>query len=229
MKITVDNIAQMIDQSKLDPYVTEKEIIEFCKEVNEYDFIAAFVLPANLPIAKKELKNSSVKLGTGIGFPFGTTTTKSKLQECEEALGLGVDELDTVINIGALKSGKYEYVYNELKQMVELIAPKPLKVILEVSYLTPEEIKEGTRIGCKAGVEYVKTGTGYGGRDTNLFDINLIAEAIDEDTKIKAAGGIRDIYTLIEMYKLGVRRFGVSRGPKIVEQFKKYFPDGIEI
>lgn len=229
MKITVDSIAQMIDQSKLDPYVTEEEIVEFCKEVREYNFVAAFVLPANLPIAKKELKDSPVKLGTGIGFPFGTTTTKSKLQECEEALELGVDELDVVINIGALKSGKYEYVYNELKELVELIKPKPLKVILEVSYLTPLEIKEGTRIGCKAGVEYVKTGTGYGGRDTNLLDINLIADSIADNTKIKAAGGIRDIYTLIEMSKLGVQRFGVSRGPEIIEQFKKYFPGGIEI
>ncbi|MCC3146032.1 deoxyribose-phosphate aldolase [Halanaerobium sp. Z-7514] len=229
MKITVENIAQMIDQSKLDPYVTEKEIVKFCKEVIEYNFVAAFVLPANLSIAKKELKNSSVKLGTGIGFPFGTTTTKSKLQECEEALKLGVDELDTVINIGALKSENYKYVYNELKQLVNLVAPKPLKVILEVSYLTPEEIKEGTRIGGEVGVEYVKTGTGYGSRDTNLFDINLIAEAIDDNTKIKAAGGIRDIYTLIEMYKLGVRRFGLSRGPEIIEQFKEYFAGEIEI
>lgn len=229
MKITVNDISQMIDQSKLNPYVTEKEIIKFCKEVKEYEFIAAFVLPANLSIAKKELKNSSVKLGTGIGFPFGTTTTKSKLQECEEALELDVDELDTVINIGALKSKNYKYVYNELSKLVELVAPKPLKAILEVSYLTPEEIKEGTRISCEAGVKYVKTGTGFGDRDTNLFDINLIAESIDDKTKIKAAGGIRDIYTLIEMYKLGVRRFGVSRGPKIIDQFREYFDGEIEI
>lgn len=228
MHISENDLAQMLDHSKLDPYVTEKQIKDFCNQVKKYNFIAAFVLPANLKIMIDELKKSPVKIGTGIGFPFGTSTTSIKQKECEEAIEMGADELDVVINIGALKSKNYDYVYKELGKLVNTVSPLPLKVILEVSYLNPEEIKKGTEISCRAGVDFVKTGTGFGSRVTTLYDIKLISEVIDSKTKIKAAGGIRDIYTVVEMYKYGVRRFGVSRGPQLMDQFNNEFDDYYE-
>lgn len=225
MTITIDELLQLVDQSLLDPDVTEKEVRSFSAQIRNYGFIAAFVLPGNLPILAEELEGVPTKLGTGIGFPFGANTTSTKLKESEEAIKLGADELDVVINIGALKSENYDLVQEELRKLVKNTSPHNLKAILEVSYLNTAEIREGVKIACNSGVDYVKTGTGFGSRATNLFDIKVISEAIDSDTKIKAAGGIKDIYTLLEMYRYGVRRFGVSRGAQLVEQFKDNLND----
>ncbi len=224
MELTTEKLARMIDHSKLQPHATEQEIIDFCKVVRRYKFVAAFVLPANLSIARSELAgNGFTKLGTGIGFPFGTHTTKIKILECEEAIALGAEELDMVMNIGALKSGNFKLVRSELESVLTAIGDIPLKAILEVSYLTPQEIREGARICCDTRLAFVKTGTGFGTRATTMEDVRLITEVVGGRIGVKVAGGVQNISTLLDMHLLGVTRFGVSRGDRIIEEFNRLF------
>jgi|SRR5690554_4651396 len=224
MNLSIDELASLLEPSKLHPAFTEEELINFCVEARKHKFATVYVLPANLEFLVKNFGNCSAKIGTGIGFPFGTHTTKTKLLESEEAMKIGAEELDMVINIGALKSGKYYLVENEISQLKKLVGKKVLKVILEVSYLNEKEIIMGTKICCAAGADYVKTGTGFGSRPTSYNDIKLIKNAIDKRIKIKAAGGIKDVATLLKMYDMGVTRFGVSRGLGLIEEYEnKYY------
>ena len=221
--MNTQELALMIDHSLLHPASTVDELLEFCNVVNAHKFAAAYVLPANIPFVSTTIQNGVTKIGTGIGFPFGTPTTRTKLFECEEVIELGADELDVVINIGALKSGNYGIVRRELEEIVTLSSPLIVKSILEVSYLSDEEIVEGSKICCDAGVAFVKTATGFGSRPTSIHDIQLMVKAISGNVGVKAAGGISNIETLIEMYRIGVRRFGVSIGDKIIDDFEKRY------
>ena len=219
MVITTAKLAQMIDLSKLHPTTTEDELVQFCSTVNRYRFAAAYVLPANLSFISQRINNGVTKIGTGIGFPFGTSTPMMKLLECEESIELGAQEIDVVINIGALKSGNMRLILRELQDIVGVAGPRLVKAILEVSYLTEDEIVEGARVCCDSGVSYVKTGTGFGGRPTTVRDVKLINRAIEGRVGIKAAGGVSNIDILLDMLRLGVDRFGVSAGDRIIDQF----------
>jgi deoxyribose-phosphate aldolase len=221
--MNTQELALMIDHSLLHPASTEDELLNFCDVVNRYKFAAAYVLPVNLPLVSTRIQNGVTKLGTGVGFPFGTPTTRTKLFECEEVIELGADELDVVINIGALKSGNYDVVRRELEEIVILASPLIVKSILEVSYLDDDEIVEGSKICCDAGVAFVKTATGFGSRPTTTHDIQLMVNAISGSVDVKAAGGIGSIETLLEMYEIGVRRFGVSAGDRIIEDFLRRY------
>ena len=167
MTLNVQKLTQMIDHSMLQPTTTENNLLKFCDTVNKYKFPGAYVLPANISFVSAHLNSSFTKIGTGIGFPFGTQTTKIKLMECEDSVKNGALELDVVINIGKLKSGDYRYIFNELQEIANIASPYSLKAILEVSYLTEEEIIEGAKISCDSGMAFVKTGTGFGSRPTN--------------------------------------------------------------
>lgn len=223
MNITTRDLAGILEHTKLHPYTTREELGQFCEVVKKYQFATAYVLPANLSIVAPELAQGITKLGTGIGFPFGTHTTKTKLVECEQALELGAEEIDVVINIGALKSGDFNYVTQELQKIVQLTSPHIVKVILEVSYLTKKEIVTGAKVCCDVGATFVKAATGYGQRATTLDDIRLLVQAVNGQIGVKASGGVRDVKTILEMYKLGARRFGVSRGDTIMEEFIRDF------
>jgi deoxyribose-phosphate aldolase len=169
------------------------------------------------------------KIGTGVGFPFGTPTSRTKLFECEEVIALGADEIDVVINIGALKSGNYTLVRKELEELVSLASPLIVKSILEVSYLTDDEIVEGSKICCDAGVAFVKTATGFGSRATTMHDLRLMIDAVAGRVDVKAAGGIGNIDTLLEMYKMGVTRFGISSGDRIIDDFVSAYGEYLDL
>ena len=217
--MNTQELAGIIDHSILHPATREDELPGFCDVVNRYKFAAAYVLPANLPFVSSRIQNGITKIGTGVGFPFGTPTTRTKLFELEEVIELGADELDVVINIGALKSGNYTLLRQEMEELVTLASPLIVKSILEVSHLTDEEIVEGSKICCDAGVAFVKTATGFGSRPTTMHDIQLMIDAVDGRTGVKAAGGIKDIDTLLQMHAMGVTRFGISSGDKIIDSF----------
>ncbi len=229
MILTAESLAAMIDQSKLPPTVTEQEVVEFCATVRRYRFGTAYVLPVHLKLMREQLHGSGVKLGTGISFPFGTCTTEVKLFECESVLRMGAQEVDVVTNMGALKSGNDELFIEELKALAELSGSAPLKTILEVGYLTEEELARGTRLCCRAGVQYVKTGTGFGPRPATFQDIRIVKGNLSGETRIKVAGGVSDIDTLLEMLREGVDRFGVSRGDQIMDQFQEKYGGELEV
>ena len=222
-------LAGIIDHSILHPATREDDLPGFCDVVNRYKFAAAYVLPANLPYVAMRIQNGVTKIGTGVGFPFGTPTTRTKLFECEEVIELGADELDVVINIGALKSGNYTLVRQELEELVSLASPLIIKSILEVAYLTDDEIIEGSKICCDAGVAFVKTATGFGSRPTSMHDLQLMIDAVGGRTGVKAAGGISDIDTLLEMYSMGVTRFGISSGDKIIDSFVHKYGECLDL
>ena len=219
MTMNKQRLTNMLDHSLLHPATTENELLQFCDTVNKYKFPVAYVLPSNISFASENIDHNFTKIGTGIGFPLGTHTTKIKLLECEDAVKNGALELDVVINIGKLKSGDYSFIFNELREIANIASPYSVKAILEVSFLTKEEIIEGSKISCDAGMAYVKTATGFGSRATILEDIQLIMNAISGNVRVKAAGGIRTLDELLEMNRIGVQRFGVSAGDKIIDEF----------
>jgi deoxyribose-phosphate aldolase len=227
--MNTQELASLIDHSILHPATREEDLPGFCDVVNRYKFAAAYVLPANLPFVSTRIQNGVTKIGTGVGFPFGTPTTRTKLFECEEVIELGADELDVVINIGALKSGNYTLVRRELEELVSLASPLIIKSILEVSYLTDDEIVEGSKICCDAGVAFVKTATGFGSRPTTIHDLKLMIDAVGGRTGVKAAGGIKDIDTLLNMYRMGVTRFGISSGDRIVDSFVQMYGGRLDL
>ncbi len=208
---SIEQITRIVDISAVRTDVTIAEIdklVEVCKE-NKY--ICAFVMPCFTPYLVEKLKGTEeVNVGGVVGFPSGADTTSIKVATAKELMEQGVDELDMVINVGALKSGDYELVKADMKAVVETANGMPVKAILEISYLTDEEIRIGSQLAVEAGITYVKTGTGWGNKPTTAHTIATIKEVVGDKAMIKAAGGVRDLATLMAMVDAGCDRFGIS-------------------
>lgn len=203
-------IARMIDISAVQAAQGEVEIRELVAYAKEYGFGAVHVLPAWVTFARSLLDNSSgFALGSPVGFPSGGNHTAIKRAEALQMVADGVDEMDMVMNIGKLRSGDDRYVIDELQAVIGAVNV-PVKVILETHYLTNDEIRRACLMSIKAGAQYVKTSTGWASTGATLENVRFIASCIEGRIGIKASGGIRDLDTLIQMYKLGVRRFGIN-------------------
>jgi len=176
----------------------------------ERGLFAVFALPAHTERLKALIAGSPVKLGGTVGFPSGSTTTEIKVAEAEQLLGFGVDELDMVVNITWLRSGEKDRALRDVRSVVKAAGGVPVKLILEVAYLSEEQIRAGCEIGIEAGVEFIKSGTGWSGQPTTLGHIKTMARAVSGRCKLKAAGGVRDLQTLLAMRELGVTRFGIG-------------------
>lgn len=219
MEITKENINQFIDHTNVKPDATREEIKKLCDEALKYRFCSVCVSPYRIKDAQNFLKgDSAINIIAVIGFPFGWASVATKINEAKEAIAAGATEIDMVINIGAVKESGWDDVKAEITQIVKNIAPVGLKVIIEVSYLSNEEIIQASKVVQQAGAEYVKTGTGYGPRETKINDIKLIRQALGEEFKIKAAGGIRDFETAKAMIEAGATRIGTSAGLAIIGQ-----------
>ncbi len=162
-------------------------------------------------------------MGAAISFPLGQSGLESKLYECEQAIKDGSDEIDYVIHIGKAKMHDWEYIENEMRQMVELCHKYnvPCKVIFENCYLDKEEIKKLSEIAKQVRPDFIKTSTGFGESGAKVEDVKLMKEAVGDDVKVKAAGGIRDWETCKQMILAGASRIGTSSSLKILEEFKK--------
>lgn len=223
MKYTYEEIAGMIDHSLLKPTMTDEDIIEGCKIADKYKVASVCVRPADVLKAKELLKNSKVLVTTVIGFPHGTTTTHSKLEEATEAIENGAVELDMVLHIGKLKSGKYDYVKFDIDSVTKLAHSKnvKVKVIFENCYLTEEEIIQACKICNEVGVDWVKTSTGYGTGGAEDKDIIIMRKYSNPEIQVKAAGGIRTLERAIEVRELGCTRFGATATVTILEGLKE--------
>ncbi len=212
-------INKYIDHTNLKPDAEKKEIEKLCNEAVQYGFFAVCVNPSSVKYSTEILKGSGVKVCTVIGFPLGYSKKEVKIKETEEALKDGADEFDMVINIADLKSGSYDNIESEIKELKNIVGTNILKVIVETCYLTPEEIKKASQISVKAGADFVKTSTGFGTRGASIEDIDIIKEALKGSSlKIKASGGIKDRKTAEEYINRGVCRIGTSSGVKIAEE-----------
>ena len=205
-----------IDHTNLKAYATLEDIKKLCDEAKKYHFAAVCVNPSYVSTAKELLKNSTVLVATVIGFPLGASTLATKEYEAIDAINNGADEIDMVINIGAVKNKDFEYVKQEITDIRDAIDGKTLKVIIETCYLTEEEIKILTEICNETFVNFIKTSTGFGTRGASLEDIEIINKYKNEILEIKASGGIKTIEDAEKYIDMGVTRIGTSNGVEIM-------------
>ncbi|MGL4293600.1 MAG: deoxyribose-phosphate aldolase [Bacteroidales bacterium] len=222
--MTVADLAGMIDHTFLKPFGTEKEIARLCGEAREYGFAMVAINPAEVPASAELLKGSGVRVGAAIGFPLGQTTSECKAFEIRDAIRQGATEIDMVINIRALQKGDVALVKQEIEDMVAACKPAGVinKVILETCYLTDEEKETVCRISREAGVDFVKTSTGFGTAGATVEDVALMRRVVGSEIGVKAAGSIRDLQTALAMIEAGATRLGTSSGIDIVESYKEF-------
>jgi deoxyribose-phosphate aldolase len=212
------NIARMIDHTLLKPDATPDEIRDLCKEARTYNFASVCVNPCYVKMCRDLLRGSSVKVCTVIGFPLGSTTTEVKRAEAEQAIQNGAEEVDMVINVGMLKHGQYDYVFNDINQVV-LAAKRSrvlTKVIIETALLTDEEKIKACVLSKKAKADFVKTSTGFSKGGATAGDIALMRLVVGSDMGVKASGGVRTAEDAKAMIASGADRIGASASVKIV-------------
>jgi deoxyribose-phosphate aldolase len=221
MNLSKEQLAGMIDISAVKAESTANEVEMIVMAAKEHQFVAVFTLPTFTAFAKELLAGEKgILLGGTVGFPSRASTTPSKAFEADELLQMGCDELDMVINIGKLKSKMYNDVSTDIKQIVEVAAGHPVKVILEVALLTDSEICEGAHIIRDSGAQFVKTGTGWSGA-TSFEHIQAIKKSVGDSIKLKVAGGVRNLDQMLHMHEIGVSRFGIGHraANSIIEEF----------
>lgn len=205
-----------IDHTNLKQDMSEQDLIKLVDEAKEYDFFSICINPCWVKQASELLAGSNTKVCSVIGFPLGANTTNIKVLEAKEAIENGASEIDMVINVSKLKDKDYEYVYNEIKQVKEVIGDNVLKVIIEACLLTNDEKTIACQIIMKAGANFVKTSTGMSTGGATVEDVKLFKEVVGDTTLIKAAGGVRTYEDAISMIEAGANRIGTSGGVKIV-------------
>ncbi len=216
-----DELASLIDHTLLKPETSKKEILRLCKEALDYWFHSVFLLPYYLPIAVKKLRKTPVKVGTVIGFPLGGNSITTKIFEAIDSLRQGAEELDIVINIGALKSGDFPYLERELTGIISKTPECLHKVIVEVGLLTDEELKRMIEVANRIKPAFVKTSTGFLARGAQAEDVVAIRHYLHPDIGIKASGGIRTLQQVTELVEAGASRIGTSTGVKIIQEYRR--------
>jgi len=215
-ELTKKDIARIIDHTQLKPEATFDDIKKLCDEAKQYNFYSVCVNSFFVPFAKEQLKESDVKIASVVGFPLGAMDTASKTFEAERAVRSGADEIDMVINIGALKSKEYKIVEEDIRSVVKAVSPHIVKVIIETCLLTDTEKIIACTIAASAGAQYVKTSTGFNKKGATVEDVKLMRSVVGEKIGVKAAGGIHTFEDAIAMVKAGASRIGASRSVQIV-------------
>lgn len=203
-------LPSMMDLSCVRAHNTREELEQMAQMARRISCAAVFAMPANTPYLIELMKGSGITVGGVVGFPSGCDTTETKVFTAARLLEMGCGELDMVINQSALRSGMDDLVAEDLTAVIRGAGSVPVKVILEVTNLSPEEITRGSKLAAAAGAAFVKTGTGWNTAPTQPCHVRLIREALGDSVRIKAAGGIRDLTTAYELYRLGCTRFGVG-------------------
>ncbi|TWT09090.1 deoxyribose-phosphate aldolase [Planomicrobium sp. CPCC 101079] len=212
------NIASYIDHTLLKPETTYDQIVKLCKEADEYKFASVCVNPAWVEAAAAELKESTVKVCTVIGFPLGASTSETKAFETADAISKGASEIDMVVNIGALKSGNSDLVKKDIEAVVEAAKGKAIvKVIIETALLTDDEKVTASRLSKEAGADFVKTSTGFSTGGATVEDVKLMRETVGAELGVKASGGVRSLEDVQAMIEAGASRIGASSGVQIMQ------------
>jgi deoxyribose-phosphate aldolase len=221
MKLTVENLARMLDLSAVRAEADADEVKRLAQAAKKYRCVCAFALPAFVPELRAMLADApDVGVGGVVGFPSGGHSTAIKVAEAKELRGAGAGELDMVINVGMLRSGRDKVVQDDIHAVVDAAQGATVKVILEAHHLSDEEIIRACDIAVEAGAAFVKTGTGWAPTGATLHNVRLIKQALGDAAQIKAAGGVRDLSTVVKMIRLGATRFGVGleAGVKILQE-----------
>ncbi len=211
------NPAKLIDHTILKPVATKEDVRRICEEAKQHGFFSVCINPYWVAYAKELLTGTDVKVCTVIGFPLGANTTAVKAYETQDALKNGADEIDMVINLGALKSGDLDTVLNDISAVRKACEGKTLKVIIETSQLTEEEKVTACELSARAGADFVKTSTGFTGGGATAADVALMRKSIPAHMQVKASGGVRSREDFDAMVAAGATRIGASSGVKIIE------------
>lgn len=215
-------ISKYIDHTILKPDATSEQVKKVCSEAKEYNFASVCINPYYAKLVSSELRGTDVKTCVVIGFPLGANTKEVKAFEASNAVANGAQEVDMVINIAALKDKEYGVVEEDIKAVVESVKGKAVvKVIIECCLLAKEEMVMACKLSLKAGTDFVKTSTGFSTSGAKVEDVKLMRETVGKNVGVKAAGGIRDYKTTMEMINAGANRIGASAGIAIVKEASK--------
>lgn len=211
------NLASYIDHTILKADATPADVERLCREAAEYHFASVCVNSCYVPLVRKTLAGSGVKTCCVVGFPLGAMSTAGKAAETAAAVDQGAEEVDMVLNIGAMKAGDLETALSDIRAVVQAAHPAALvKVIIETCLLTDEEKKAACRLSVEAGADFVKTSTGFSTGGATVEDVKLMKEAVAGQAKVKASGGVRTREDAMKMIEAGADRIGTSGGIKIV-------------
>jgi deoxyribose-phosphate aldolase len=231
MPLTVNELARMVDLSAVRTDVPIAEVRQLAALARQYNCVCAFAMPCyTRELAAMLADAPQVRVGGTVGFPSGASTPAVKAAEARQQLADGADELDMVMNVGLLLSERYGGVVADIRAVVDAAGATPVKVILETHYLSDDQIRRGAELCLRAGAAFVKTGTGWTPTGATPHNISLIKSVVGEKAQIKAAGGIRDLASLVELYRCGARRFGLglASGAKILAEAAA-LPGGVDI
>jgi deoxyribose-phosphate aldolase len=215
------DVAKTIDHSLLRPELDLATVEEGCRLARRYDVASATMRPADVPIAAEILDGSDVLVGAVVGFPHGSSLTAAKVFETERALEQGAREIDMVLNIGRLRSGRDDEVLDEIRAVVQACGDRAIvKVIFENAYLDDEQKVRACRLSEEAGAAFVKTSTGFAASGATIADLRLMRRSVSPRLQVKAAGGVRTLDALLEVMNVGVSRIGATATETILEDFK---------
>lgn len=212
------NYNKMIDHTVLKADTPLETVKRICDEAMEYGFASVCINPCHVAYCADYLKDSDVNVCTVIGFPLGANTSAVKAFETKDAISNGADEIDMVMNIGALKDKNYDLVRNDVKAVVEAANGTLVKVILETCLLTEDEIKKACELCVEAKADYVKTSTGFSTRGATIEDVQIMKAAVQGKAKVKAAGGVRTHEDMVKIIEAGADRIGTSAGCSLVDK-----------
>ena len=220
--ITYEQLAKVIDHSLLRPELTEADVIAGCQLAAKYHTATVCVKPCHVKLAAEQLKDSDVIVSTTVGFPHGAHNTAIKIAEARLALDEGALELDMVLNIGQLRSGKFDFVRDDIKAVCDVAHARgaKVKVIFENAYLTDEQKITACKLSEEAGADWVKTSTGFASGGATLEDLRLMRANVSERIQVKAAGGVRTLPALLDVIDAGVTRCGATATATILDDFK---------
>jgi deoxyribose-phosphate aldolase len=225
-KVTVEEVARMIDHTNLKPFATKKEIHKLCEEAKKYNFAAVCVNSSHISLCYGLLSNSDVEVAAVVGFPLGACTSEAKAFETQQSIHLGAHEVDMVMNIGKFIEEDYTLVRRDIEKVVNAAEGAKVKVILETGYLNDEQIIKACQIIKEANAHFVKTSTGFGPMGAFYDHVKLMRQTVGEDFGVKAAGGIRDAKAAVRMINAGADRLGASAGIAIINSLKEVINEG---
>lgn len=209
-------LSKFIDHTILKAFAAEADIIKLCEQAKENDFMSVCINPYNVTLAKKLLAGTGIKVCTVIGFPLGANKTAVKAYETKLAYEDGCDEFDMVINVGALKDKKYDYVRDDIKAVIKEAKGKTTKIIIETLFLTEEEKIMVCKLSAEVGADFVKTCTGFNEGIATVEDVKLMRANISKNMKVKASAGIRTYEQAQALIDAGAERLGTSAGAVII-------------
>jgi deoxyribose-phosphate aldolase len=226
--ITYEQLAKVIDHSLLKPELTEQEVSDGCKLAAKYHTATVCVKPCHVKLAAEVLKGTDVKVSTVIGFPHGSNLTATKVAEAQAAMDEGAVELDMVLNIGQLRSGKADFVQADIKAVCDAAHARgvKVKVIFENAYLNDEQKILACKLCEAAGADWVKTSTGFAPSGATLEDLRLMRANVSAKVQVKAAGGVRTLEALLAVIDAGVTRCGATATAAIMDEFEKRQKEG---